>query len=95
MVLPFRNLIPIEDGPVSTTRSEVINVLVKVFVGVTPIECVETELPGQNKPLSCLASSVGYSFSRSDACNSLMCAGGLGSSPGTDKLDSGFHSVGV
>jgi len=41
----------------------------------------------------CLASSVGQSVSRSDAC-SLMCAGGPGSIPGADKLDSGFHPYG-
>ena len=44
--------------------------------------------------LVCLASSVGWGVSRSDAC-SLMCAGGPGSIPGSDHLDSGFQPSGV
>jgi len=38
----------------------------------------------------CLTSSVGYGVSCSDTC-SLMYAGGPGSIPRADKLDSGFH----
>jgi len=40
------------------------------------------------------ASSVGEVVSRSDAC-SLTFTGGLGSIPGADKLDSGYHLSGV
>jgi len=44
--------------------------------------------------LVCLASSVGLSVSHSDAC-SLMCAEGLGSILGVDKLESGFYVAGL